>query len=454
MKKRNVFKLVCLTILFHFIVLPAVSQQKITAETALKTYLKKDEISFHWALVDSFSKEDLTIYNLLFTSQEWQNINWTHQLTIVVPDHTDKEEALLFITGGRNQDGKPHWNAKKEDDDILGGLATIAAANEAIAALLRQTPNQPLFDSKVEDDLLSYTLHSFKKDRDFTWPLLFPMVKSATKAMDVIQEFTSDSLSKKVDKFVVSGASKRGWTTWLTGAVDNRVIAIAPMVIDILNMPVSLQYQIETWGDYSTQIQDYVNLGIPQSTNTPDGKEITTMIDPYSYRKDLTMPKMIIMGTNDDYWVVDNVKNYINNIPGTNMLHYIPNVGHNLGSGEQAMSALGAFFNNTVNNKTYPKSKWEISKNRKTVNVKIQATKDILEGVIVWSAESKDKDFRNERWTSKTLEVSKVSSIDVKKKLPKRGYKAFYVDLKYKNLASGSYTQSSRVFILSPKGLL
>ena len=66
---------------------------------------------------------------------------------------------------------------------------------------------------------------------------------------------------------MVSGASKRGWTTWLTGASDSRVVAIAPMVIDILNMPVNLDYQVKMWKDYSVQIEDYVKLGIPQTSD-------------------------------------------------------------------------------------------------------------------------------------------------------------------------------------------
>ena len=44
------------------------------------------------------------------------------------------------------------------------------------------------------------------------------------------------------------------------------------------------------------------------------------------------MPKMIFMGTNDPYWPVDAVKNYIDSIPGDNHICYTPNAGHDLGT--------------------------------------------------------------------------------------------------------------------------
>ena len=67
------------------------------------------------------------------------------------------------------------------------------------------------------------------------------------------------------------------------------------MVIDMLNMPKSLSYQLDTYGEYSIQIEDYVKLGIPQGADTPDGKAITTMVDPYSYRDKMTIPKIIFI---------------------------------------------------------------------------------------------------------------------------------------------------------------
>ena len=78
---------------------------------------------------------------------------------------------------------------------------------------------------------------------------------------------------KPVARFVVTGGSKRGWTTWLTGAVDDRVIAIAPMVIVMLNLGPQGPNQLKVWGKYSEQIHDYVERGLMETVATPDRHE-------------------------------------------------------------------------------------------------------------------------------------------------------------------------------------
>lgn len=422
-------------------------KEPITPENALQSYLNNGDKAFQWELKDSFEMPGVKAYNLLLTSQKWREHTWRHQLTVLVPSENKYDGALLFITGGSNKSEQPNWNTKGKDDKVVQGLAGIAAKNKAIVTLLRQTPNQPFYDNLTEDALISYTLHNFKKDGDHSWPLLFPMVKSAVRAMDAVQEFAKQTLQHDVRRFVVSGASKRGWTTWLTGANDKRVEAIAPMVIDILNMPVSLDYQIKVWKDYSVQIEDYVKLGIPQTSRTPGGSAISTMVDPYMYRKNLTMPKMIFMGTNDEYWVVDNIKNYYDDIPGQNLIHYVPNAGHSLGDGKSAFEGLGAFFGLTMAKKPYPICKWDVSSTKKNVTVSVKTTSDALVDVIVWSANSTDSDFRNETWTSRSLGVKNKAKVDVAETYPAAGYRAFYVDLKYADPNGGTYTESTRMFV-------
>lgn len=451
---RKIYPLLtCLLAIQVLLIFNAAAQTPITPETALQRYLENGDPSFKWEIKDSFRVEKLKIYNLLFTSQKWREFTWTHQLTIIVPEENKQDGALLLISGGSNKNGLPNWK-NQEEDGLFQSLAKIAKSNHAVVALLRQTPNQPLFNDLTEDALISYTLHQFKNDKDYSWPLLFPMVKGAVKAMDVVQAFSAEKLNHKINRFVVSGASKRGWTTWLTGASDKRVAAIAPMVIDVLNMPVSLEYQIKSWGDYSIQIEDYVKLGIPQSTNTPEGSAITTMIDPYAYRAKLTMPKLIFMGTNDEYWVVDNIKNYLKDIPGNNMLHYVPNTGHDLGGGEEAMHTLGVFFGATLTKTPYTVCDWKQSANKSGVDLNITASADELVDVTLWSANSQDQDLRNDQWTGKRLGIKNKSKFKVTAPYPPNGFRAFYVDLMYKNDKGEIYTKSTRVFLMNEKTLL
>ena len=429
------------------LLVPARGQGDITPKNALQAYLQNGDKTYKWELKETYHTGSADAYSLLLTSQQWHEYVWTHQLTILVPRENQYDGALLFITGGSNKKGLPNWNGK--DDNFTEALGAIASRNKGIVAILRQTPNQPLAGDLTEDALISYTLHKFKEDGDYSWPLLFPMVKSAVRAMDAIQEFSRENLRNTVNRFIVSGASKRGWTTWLTGAADPRVTAIAPMVIDILNMPVNLDYQVKMWKDYSVQIEDYVKLGIPQTARSEKGMAITTMVDPYAYRGKLSMPKMIFMGTNDEYWTVDAIKHYIDSIPGENYVHYVPNAGHSLGDKQQALTALSAFFGRTLAGSPYPLLQWEVTPAKKGVSVKVKTSPEVLLDAVLWSTDSEDTDFRDEKWSGRSLELKKKKPavVTVTQPFPEKGYRAFYVDLKYKDLHGGEYTKSTRMFM-------
>ena len=422
------------------------AQSEITPATALKAYINNGDKTFNWQLKESYAMGDVKAHDLLLTSQQWHEYVWTHHVTVLVPPENKFDGALLFITGGSNNKGNP--NLSKREDQFLQALGEVAKKNQGIVVLLRQTPNQPLYKDLTEDALISYTLHKFKEDGDYSWPLLFPMVKSAVRAMDAVQEFSKQKLQHDLSRFVVSGASKRGWTTWLTGAADSRVVAMAPMVIDILNMPVNLDYQVKMWNDYSVQIEDYVKLGIPQTTHSDQGKAITAMVDPYSYRKKLTMPKLLIMGTNDEYWTVDAIKHYIDSIPGQNFVHYVPNVGHDLGDKKQALAALSAFFGATIAKRPYTKCDPELTYGKKGITLKVAATPDLLVDAILWSTNSTDTDFRDEQWEGKSLGLKKKSPvITLSQPYASNGYRAFYLDLKYKDPNGGEYLKSTRMYV-------
>ena len=421
---------------------------KPTPETALQSYLNNGDATYTWEVKDSFELEGVKAYDLLLTSQKWREHTWKHQLTLMVPSEIAYDGALLFITGGSLTDGMPNWKSKEKSGSETAPMAKIASENKAIVAILRQVPMQPLYDGDlVEDQLISFTLHNYKKDKDLTWPLLFPMVKSAVRGMDATQEFSKKNLKRDITRFTVSGASKRGWTTWLTGASDKRVEAIGPMVIDVLNMPLSLDYHLTAWNEYSEQINDYIKLEIPQTVNTVDGNALTQMIDPYSYRDKLTIPKIIFIGTNDEYWPVDAVKNYIDDIPGENYIHYTPNAGHDLDGGEKALKALSGFWGRTLAKKPYTALEYKLSSDKVSATLEVESDAENLISAYLWSADSEDRDFRDEQWDSVQIKFLKYGEVLEKIPFPKKGYKAFYIDMEYKDPNGGTYRKSTRMYL-------
>lgn len=450
-------KFLLLSFLFTFVLFQPeilLAKKVVTPETALQSYLHNGDKSFKWELKDQLKGEGLTYYRIEYTSQTWQTIHWTHDLMLMVPDDLQFTDALLFITGGSNKNEKP--NTHKFNDELPVEFGKMCKVNKSVIAVLWQVPNQPLYDNLTEDALISKTLHNYQNDHDFNWPLLFPMTKSAIRAMDIIQEFSKKELHHKVNGFVVSGASKRGWTTWLTGANDKRVVAIGPMVIDMLNMPVNIPYQKVVWGDYSIEIEDYVKLGLAQQFGNGEGKsnDLVQMIDPYSYRKTLTMPKMLFMGTNDPYWPVDAVKNYIDDIPGDNHICYTPNAGHDQGDRKRAFATLSAFFGTTVSKGQYPICDYSLSEANGKITVTVKTTADKLVDASLFTTTSPNQEFRDKKWGFVGLNAEKKALLQVEVDYPQSGYKAFYVELKYKSPFGQDFTQCTRMFVTSDKQVI
>ncbi|MGD9636511.1 MAG: PhoPQ-activated protein PqaA family protein, partial [Pirellulales bacterium] len=206
---------------------------------ALADYVAAPDDSYAWKLRRSGKFMQGDFVELTLTSQTWRDQKWRHQLFIYRPSQVTKStNALLLITGGDWKDALAEAPAAGEEQmpREAAVIAQIAEALHTPVAIVCQVPEQPLFDGMHEDEIISYTFAKYCETGDTDWPLLLPMVKSAVRAMDAVEEFARQEWKVEIDKFVVTGASKRGWTTWLTAAVDPRVCGLAPLVINMLNM--------------------------------------------------------------------------------------------------------------------------------------------------------------------------------------------------------------------------
>ncbi|QDV50522.1 PhoPQ-activated pathogenicity-related family protein [Gimesia fumaroli] len=388
---------------------------------AFFNYIQRKEPAYKWELHDSFSHDGVTAYPVELTSQTWQGMTWKHWLYIFEPDTVRiNNKVLLFVTGGSN--------GSRPSEKRLHPAFLLAKTTGARIALLTQVPNQPLFDGKKEDDLITETWLRYLKTGDENWPLLFPMAKSAVKAMDAIQEIVREKRNTIIDGFVITGASKRGWTSWLTPVVDKRIIATAPIVIDTLNFRKQMKHQIATWGKYSEQIIDYTSKGlIVEGEENQRERHLRRMMDPYTYRNQLKLPKLIINGTNDPYWVVDAMRFYWPDLVGPKYILQVPNAGHNLGDGvEYALQTIGAFFIHAATGKELPKIEWD---NSTDFELKLTCKSKPTQ-VRLWSAYSETKDFRNSKWTSNEINPNEDVYL-AKINKPEKGHVAYYLEAIY-----------------------
>ncbi|MFN7140500.1 MAG: PhoPQ-activated protein PqaA family protein, partial [Limisphaerales bacterium] len=377
------------------------------------------------------------VARLEFTSQSWRDHVWKHELILVRPKQVRNPDIAFLLIGG-SEPAESH----------LQQLRVMAEQSGAITAVISEVPNQPLYGGRVEDALIAYTLDQYLRSEDETWPLLFPMVKSAVRACDVVTEFAKAEFGLQINRFVLSGASKRGWTTWLTAAMDDRVAGIAPMVFDMLNMKAQTEWARRVYGDQSERIHDYTEAGLVGRINEPTAVQLLKWIDPFAYRNRFTMPKLILIGTNDPYWTVDSMRHYWNELPEPKLVFQTPNAGHGLGDGSEALKTLSAFFTMIADRAPLPQLNWTVNGNQTNAEIEIRANQP-FKAARLWMAISPDRDFRNDRWEAHPVKRARSpGTAGVSIVVPNAGYRAFLMEAEFLSPAGKPFKLSTEATVV------
>lgn len=413
--------------------------------TELVDYVTKKDDSFAWKRASKNESDAGTVYTIDLVSQTWHDIKWEHKLQVFVPKDA-KPQATMVLW---NQGGKP---------DLLSTAVGLQLAErvKAPVAFLYGIPNQPLFGGKTEDALIAETFVKYLDTEDGSWPLLFPMVKSIVRAMDALQAFAKEEWKFEVKSFVVTGASKRGWTTWLTAATgDKRVKAIAPIVFDTLNLDVQMKNQVVAFGKPSEMIRDYTLRKLVPIPDTKAAQKLWKIVDPWTYRETLTLPKLIVNGANDPYWPLDALNTYWDDLKGEKWLLTVPNAGHDLselgkdGKREalptRALNTLVAFGHCMTFDKPMPGLTWVCDEKEGVCRLAVTPTAAKPTALRVWKAEAATRDFRQSRWV-----IDADAKLPAEVAAPAKGFSAFFAETEY-DLDGLKFTLSTQLRILEAK---
>lgn len=432
--------------------LAAADRTAVGERTALDRYVKAPDPSYSFRLASTVKGNGYTTYMIDMISQAWLTTNeverplWQHWLTLVKPDKVSSSTAMLFIGGGSHKTNPP---SKAE-----ANMIQIAKETDTVVASLSNVPNQPTVfagetKGRTEDSLIAYTWDKFLRTGDEKWPARLPMTKAAVRALDTITAFCASEEGGKitVDKFFVAGGSKRGWTTWTTAAVDDRVIAIAPIVIDMLNIRPSFHHHWEVYGFYAPAVGDYTRAKIMDWDGTPEYQALMKIEEPYEYRDRLTLPKFIINASGDQFFVPDSAQFYWKDLKGTKYLRYVPNADHSLRDSDAWMTLLASYAA-IVKGSNLPKFDWSMEKDG-SIRVKCS---DEPKAVKLWQATNPNaRDFRVDAigkvWTSTDL-AGKGGVYVGKVEKPEKGWTAFFVETTYDSgngAAPYKYTTQVRV---------
>lgn len=417
----------------------------------LAAYVQKPDPNYKWEVVKTIPGNPAETTVIKLTSQAWRGAPdvdrsaWEHYLVVVKPAELKTDKAFLIVSGGANDRPAP--------DDANMVVKTIAEATGSIVAELRMVPNQPLTfhgDGKPrkEDDLIGYGWAQFLETGDPTWLPRLPMVKSVASAMDCLQEWSAQQ-NAKIEKFVVAGASKRGWTTWMIGATDPRVEAIVPIVIDVVNCEKTMQHHAAVYGFWATAVGNYYQHKILQRPTHPRIQELYKIEDPYFYLDKLTMPKYIVNGSGDQFFCPDSSQFYFDDLKGEKHLRYVPNADHGVDSSIDAVTSIVAFYQMIIAGRPRPEIDWTFADDG-TISVTADATP---KSVTLWQAANPNaRDFRvvtiGKTYQGTPLKPQADGSYVAKVTTPEKGWTASFVELEFDSGGTFPFKVSTSVEVL------
>ena len=418
--------------------------------TDLDDYVNTPDPAYSWSLANTIPGAGYTDYVLYIESQDWltpaevDRTRWWHWMVVTVPDTVTSTTGLMALRHADNFQSMPGGNDWTLINIALNTHSVVAYLGQVINGPLTFTGHYPIWS----DTQIAYTWDKFLRGERSEWLSRFPMTKSTVRAMDTVTAFCAGLPGGlAVDEFVVTGTSKLGWTTWTTGAVDARVVAIAPQVIDLLNITTSFRHHYAALGHWADAIYDYEVIGIPLWFGTRPFQDLLDQVDPYSYRARYTIPKYLINSPGDQFFLPDSAQFYWNDLPDSKWLRYVPNTGHGLNS--SAWNGFEAWYNAILTSATIPTFNWT---KMAADWIHVETVTGTPTQVLLWQATNPTaRDFNIDHvgsaYTSSVLTPTAPGEYDAVLSAPPTGWTAFFVELTYASGGPNPYVFTTEVSV-------
>ncbi|QQG26645.1 PhoPQ-regulated protein [Pectobacterium carotovorum] len=397
-------------------------------------------------------------YNL--NSQVWspQGVvspeRWQNEVHIYIPDSAREKNALVVINNGSNNNdsGSPVVPTNFSEEE----LSRIAVATRTVVISVSNVPNQVLSYQGVttplgEDDSVAYSWKLFIGDtRKYqNASLHIPMAASVSQAFRLAKK---ELAQQNITKFIVTGASKRGWAAWLTALSDPDVDAVVPFVVDLLDTKKSLEHMYQSYGkNWPVAFYPYYKQGVDQQIGTDEFASLMTLEDPLTYLNTdmgdrLKIDKYIINASGDDFYVPDNSHFYYDLLPGSKSLRVVPNSTHN-GILSVAEQSLITFVNRFQGKQKLPEITEKVQGSGNGGKELMVSFSEKPATVLQWTAKNPAaRDFRyacDVKYSSAPVSPAGGEILSIPLTTPDGGWQATYVEATF----SDGYVATTQVYI-------
>jgi PhoPQ-activated pathogenicity-related protein len=175
-------------------------------------------------------------------------------------------------------------------------------------------------------------------------------------------------------------------------------------------------------------------------------------VDPWRYRQALVQPKLIVLATNDAYWPVDAAGIYLDGLPGTTRLLYLPNNRHSLSDLRRLVTGLRALQRSVTGGPPLPALEWQHSGAAGRARLRFRSDRPPA-AWRAWYATSPGRDFRPARWQARPAVADGDGWYRFTTAAPEDYYVGIYGEAEY-GAGDDRFYLTTGLRIIGPGGLL